>query len=306
MHPIVKPSASGEPGRTSVIVCCSPLAPLVSSPPQVIGRPSSEAGTLSVPSFRCADGCVRGTGSIHCRHGNLAYRSGLRSAVPPPREGTVRGHAPGDQFKIATVVANRGDDVAVVNRSDRDAAHDPACDPLSRRRESVPLDSKRHEISSRLPLPLRTAVTMMLEGSRAIAIRLASPAVVPPSQVRVTESRPKDIPQDHEKIASAVAHGRDRRAPDHRQRDFGDRSGLRAAIANARDFRIGRGASPRDQLQISGAVLDRSENLAVVERVDCDRIDFAGKAHACGRINVGIEDDPPQEPNGVGWRRTGR
>ncbi len=46
MHPIVKPSASDKPGRTNVIVCSS-LAPLVSSPPQVIGRLSSEAGTFS-------------------------------------------------------------------------------------------------------------------------------------------------------------------------------------------------------------------------------------------------------------------
>ena len=54
----------------------------------------------------------------------------------------------------------------------------------------MPSVSNCHEISSRLPLPLRTAVTTILAPTTAIAILLASPAEVPLSQIRVIEPSP--------------------------------------------------------------------------------------------------------------------
>jgi hypothetical protein len=55
---------------------------------------------------------------------------------------------------------------------------DPACDPLSPHRARVPFEATLQAINSRLPLSLRTAVTMLLSSTGAIVTRLTIRPVI--------------------------------------------------------------------------------------------------------------------------------
>ena len=90
MHPIAKPSASGEPGRTSVIVCCSPLDPLVSLPPQVVGTAFNPGFAIWTPSFRSLTLLRPSTQEI-CDRSSLSETSGCRRLVLcPSNEPVIR------------------------------------------------------------------------------------------------------------------------------------------------------------------------------------------------------------------------
>src|ERR1700722_20168244 len=104
--------------------------------------------------------------------------SGSRSMVADPGSGLqeIISRLPDPSLTVVkTSLVGPGPSMAVMEIS----LTDPACDPLSPQRVSVPFEATLQPINSRLPLPLRTAVTMLLSSTAAIVTRLTDPACDP-------------------------------------------------------------------------------------------------------------------------------